>query len=339
MWWFALTGSKMSAPNATTAMLYPTLFTTLIQANYTVFPDGDGAPHLIKLNYDPLTPEEIRNLEENVKSIVFTLYTRRQPLGQVITIDDPGSVSRSDWNPDRSTIVTTHGWRSAGNTASCTTIRDAYLNIFNCNVIVIDWSKIAGNLIYPTVAKSVPRVAEHVASFVNFMRLNASLDTKQLKMVGHSLGAHVVSLAARVVKRSSLVAEVIALDPASPMFENNDPDARVDKSHADYVEVVHTNAGELGMRRAVGTSDFYGNGGHSQPGCGFDLFGICAHGRSYLYYSESVDNSRGFPGKSMYATGRAANMGGPILDETARGYSFDFPTRDKTPFATVPPAA
>ncbi|XP_076667481.1 phospholipase A1-like [Andrena cerasifolii] len=330
----------MSAPNAT--MVYQTsltLFATLMQANYSIFPDGDGVPHLIKIDYEPLTSEELEALEEDVKSTTFTLYTRRRPQGQIITINDPESVSRSDWNPDRSTIFSTHGWKSGGNTEACTTIRDAYLKIFDCNVIVFDWSKIAQNLYYPTVAKSVPRVAEHVASFVNFMRLKANLDTKQTKIVGHSLGAHVSSLAARAVKQSSLMAEVIALDPAKPMFEDNGPDGRVDKSHADYVQVVHTNAGLLGMSKAVGTSDFYGNGGKTQPGCGFDLFGICAHSRSYIYYGESVGNPKGFPGKSTSGAPQDAHMGGPVLDAAARGHSFDFPTRDKTPFATVPLAA
>ena len=43
-----------------------------------------------------------------------------------------------------------------------------------------------------------------------FMRLNASLNTQKLKMVGFSVGAHIVSLAARVLKQSdSPVAEVI----------------------------------------------------------------------------------------------------------------------------------
>ena len=84
-----------------------------------------------------------------------------------------------------------------------------YLKIYDCNVVVIDWSVIASKPVYPLVAKSVPRVAAYVADFVNFMRLNGNLDTNQLKMVGHSFGGHVASLAARIVKKSSLISEVI----------------------------------------------------------------------------------------------------------------------------------
>ncbi|XP_076685802.1 pancreatic lipase-related protein 2-like isoform X1 [Andrena cerasifolii] len=321
----------MVAPTAL-AMLYPALLTTLMQANYTIFPDGDGVPHLVQLNYEPLSLEEISTLSANVNSIVFTLYTRRNPtVGQVIATNDINSVTRSAWNANKPTIVVAHGWKSAGDKSSCTLVRDAYLKISDCNVIVIDWSAIAKNIIYSQVAKSVPTVAEHVASFVNFLRLKANLKPTNMKIIGHSLGAHVASLAAQIVSRSSLVAEVIALDPAKPMFESNGPDGRVDRSHARNVQVVHTCAGLLGMNSAVGTSDFYANGGNKQPGCSNDMLGACSHGRSYQYYSESVTKPRGFPGDSKNG-GSRAYMGGSNLDSNARG-SYDFKTANQSPYA------
>ncbi|XP_076685801.1 pancreatic triacylglycerol lipase-like [Andrena cerasifolii] len=314
------------------AMLNPVVFATLMLANYTIFPDGDGAPHLIKLDYDPLTPEDISVLAANVNSIFFTLYTRRNPtVGQVIAIDDPNSVSGSAWNASTPTIMITHGWRSTGDKSSCTLVRDAYLKVFDCNVIVIDWSAISSNILYHKVAKSVPTVAEHVASFVNILRLKANLDPNNMKMIGHSLGAHVASLAARIVSQNTEVAEVVALDPAKPLFERKDEIGRVDSSHANHVQVVHTCAGRLGMNSGVGTSDFYANGGKDQPGCSADPFGICAHGRSYEYYSESVTKPRGFPGDSK-SGGPQAYMGGPILDPKATG-KYNFPTADHPPYA------
>ena len=57
------------------------------------------------------------------------------------------------------------------------------------------------------------------------------------------------------------------------MFESKGPDGRVDRSHAKNVQVVHTSAGRLGINAAVGTSDFYANGGSQQPGCANDMFG------------------------------------------------------------------
>lgn len=58
-----------------------------------------------------------------------------------------------------------------------------------------------------------------------------------------------------------------ALDPAKPLFELKGPGERVDKSDAANVQVIHT-TNTLGLEEPIGDSDFYPNGGKSQPGCG-----------------------------------------------------------------------
>lgn len=65
---------------------------------------------------------------------------------------------------------------------------------------------------------------------------------------------------------------ISALDPAGPFFEYADGRVSVDKSDAEFVDVMHTNGGELlqsrfGMIRPCGHIDFYVNGGVFQPGC------------------------------------------------------------------------
>ena len=118
------------------------------------------------------------------------------------------------------------------------------------------------------------------------------------------------------------------------MFEDEGPDGRVDSSHADHVQVIHTNAGQLGMYRAVGTSDFYANDGTTQPGCDSDFSGWAyAHERSYLYYSESVGNPKGFSGYTAVGDHKEGTMGGPYLNPWVKGYMFKFMTNSKEPFA------
>lgn len=85
----------------------------------------------------------------------------------------------------------------------------AFLKVRDCNVIVVDWSQIADHKDYIAVAKNVPRVASRVASFINFLRTSAGLRTSNMKIIGHSLGAHVAGLSAREVGKLSRVAEVI----------------------------------------------------------------------------------------------------------------------------------
>ena len=65
---------------------------------------------------------------------------------------------------------------------------------------------------------------------------------------------------------------IIALDPAGPLFESSDYRARIDKTDAQFVDVIHSNGdnfllGNLGMALPCGHVDYYPNGGKQQPGC------------------------------------------------------------------------
>lgn len=62
------------------------------------------------------------------------------------------------------------------------------------------------------------------------------------------------------------------LDPAGPLFESQDPRARLDASDARFVDVIHSNGeqlilGGLGSWQPMGDVDFYPNGGRMQSGC------------------------------------------------------------------------
>lgn len=70
----------------------------------------------------------------------------------------------------------------------------------------------------------------------------------------------------------------VGLDPAGPLFESQDPRARLDSSDADFVDVIHSNGenlilGGLGSSQPMGHVDFYPNGGRMQKGCSHLIVG------------------------------------------------------------------
>ncbi|XP_029166574.1 lipase member H-like [Nylanderia fulva] len=307
--------------------LFPTLLASIVMndtnPNYTFFADDHGISFLIDISEPAYyTLFELTKIEQSARETSFFLYTQNnRKIGQQLFIDDIESVKNSFWNPHRSTYIVTHGWR--GDTdpgSSCTLIRDAYLSTGDYNVILADWRTAAGNLLYWKVVKSVPLVAEHLTRFINFLVKNAGLDTKRTRLTGHSLGGHIVGLAARAI--DSNIAEVMALDPAKPMYNSKGPGERVDKTDADFVQVIHTSS--IGITKPIGDADFYPNGGNKQPGCSVIVPG-CAHSRAYEYYAESIMNPTGFRAGEVF-------MGGPKLDSKAQG-SYTLQTRESSPFA------
>ncbi|XP_048506960.1 phospholipase A1 VesT1.02-like [Athalia rosae] len=308
---------------------------------YMYIPDDQGVAHLVDLleKGEDLTGlssgDEV--FTRNVKTITFNLFTRKNPTaGQNLTLNSMTSVRESNFHNNRPTRFITHGWRSSQFSDICVVIRDAYLSKGDYNVIVVDWSSIAGSF-YISAAPSVPGVANGVALMINFLSANAGLNLETTKLIGHSLGAHVAGIAARTALGT--IDAVIALDPALPLFNNAEPGSRVHRTDAAHVQVIHTNGGFLGIMDAIGDTDFYPNGGSSQPGCGLDLVGSCAHSRSYLYFAESILNPTGFPGTAQRTSvfkaldpNHRVYMGERTFDKDAYG-NFHLRTARQAPFA------
>lgn len=84
----------------------------------------------------------------------------------------------------------------------------------------------------------------------------------------------------RELKRFTLYST--GLDPALPFFATARQHWKLDITDADFVDVIHTNAGVYGKIETCGHVDFYMNGGQNQPICENDSskFGCCGRGRS-----------------------------------------------------------
>lgn len=117
------------------------------------------------------------------------------------------------------------------------------------------------------------------------------------------------------------------LDPAGPIFELAKPGARLDKGDADFVDVLHTNAGSIlqarvGLTLAIGHADFYVNGGSLQHGC--------AGGDGSVTFGSSVEDligrkRRGFLGFLLRSTSRSLQGSAAVTTERC--------TSSKTPFS------
>ncbi|GBP60264.1 Lipase member H-B [Eumeta japonica] len=138
------------------------------------------------------------------------------------------------------------------------------------NVLLLDWSNMAHGSYLVNAAPNTKKVGMALAEQVNNL-IEAGLPLNQLHLIGHSLGSHVAGYAARELKNkyNKCLKRLTALDPAFPSFY---PDGvmlhHIVPTDAQFVDVIHTDAGGYGAPVKTGTADFWPNGGKStQPGC------------------------------------------------------------------------
>lgn len=125
-------------------------------------------------------------------------------------------------------------------------------------------------------------VGERISALKNIIPSNT------IHIVGHSLGAHIAGVAARIYteRTGEKIGRITGLDPAQPCFNEGARLRGVASGDASYVDIIHTNPGFLGLKEPIGDADFYPNGlRHIPKGCHHS---ICAHGRAWEYYAESV---------------------------------------------------
>ncbi|XP_057658586.1 pancreatic lipase-related protein 2-like [Diorhabda carinulata] len=282
----------------------------------------------------PAMPTHLRSSTD----IIYHFYCQLHPSNTFdININNVDLLKYSNFSAKKNTLFIIHGWKNNNESSVNHKIREKILHYHDINVVVVDWSKMAGGS-YLSAKNSVTRVGKYVADFILKLKELFGLKLSKVKFVGHSLGAHICGNAGAAL--GGKVDRILGLDPAGPLFTMKNKDNRLDASDARFVQVIHTST-PLGFGEPVGDADYFPNGGSSQPGCGWDLIGTCAHSRAYALYAESL-GSEGFISRRCksfdeYKKGRCENtqksvMGGFELDYKANG-TYYLRTNGHSPYA------
>ncbi|XP_063709829.1 phospholipase A1 VesT1.02-like [Culicoides brevitarsis] len=278
------------------------------------------------------------------KKVKFWLYTKKEPVRRQILLEDLESLKESTFDPTHPIRFLVHGWQNDETSDMIQMIKDAYLKKADFNIFVIDWGKGASSINYYGSRHRVGDVAEVATRFIQFLITNFNVKTKDIQMIGHSLGAHICGLTGKNFEDDK-ISVIVGLDPASPLFSVKKYYNRLDVDDAEYVEVIHTAAGSLGFDEPIGTADFYPNFGRSQPGCGWDLTGACAHSRAYEYFTESILSDVGFwsnqcgdysteiKKEKCSPTGAVVTLGGDPLHVMRAVGNYHLETNKNAPYA------
>ncbi|XP_063217618.1 phospholipase A1 member A-like isoform X2 [Bacillus rossius redtenbacheri] len=204
--------------------------------------------------------------------------------------DDTSTLQAVD--VQKETIFLIHGWLC--NRTTFMAVKNAYLKSRDANAVIVEWDRLAAGM-FTKSRKDVEVVGSHLAQLADAL-IGAGQDPARLHIVGHSLGGHMAGIAASKVTKGT-VGRVTALDAAGPSYTTPGMEDKVDSTDAAFVQLIHTNVGGLGIRKALGHVDFYVNGGKSQPGCSTSDMGICSHMRAVDIYEQSVTDGKSFPAR------------------------------------------
>ncbi|XP_026761137.1 lipase member H-B-like [Galleria mellonella] len=225
-----------------------------------------------------------------------------------------------DHPPPPLLIIYIPGWWNTPTDESSEALVTALLHK-NPIVLVVDTRPIFRRG-YIASASRVKALAHLLHSFITKVH-QQGYPLSSIHLIGFSLGAHVAGMTGKLVQRSlhGRLGRIIALDPARPCFMRPS-DYRLNRSDADFVQVVHSSAGVLGLEQPVGDADIYVNGvSVKQPECRDRSITLeCDHAQAWRLYAASVINERSLMARKCYTWEQLMN-GYCTGNETAMGYS------------------
>lgn len=253
--------------------------------------------------------------------VKFVLYNKNWKFGTDISKD----LGAGKLLPNTPIKFLIHGFLNSGNSLMIQDIKNAYMEREeNYNVIAVDWTKGSGTWLSNyfdclITSRVVPKVGEAVATFIVDLIDTQKVNILYVSVIGHSLGAQISGRAGKkLIELGYKLPIIVGLDPALPGFQYNPENERLASTDAEYVEVIHTNPGELGFETSLGTADFYPNWGkikrNRQPGC---VTPACSHAMSFQLFAESIINPIAFEAYKCESfetmkTGQCTNRGGRV---------------------------
>ncbi|CAH1640858.1 unnamed protein product [Spodoptera littoralis] len=232
-----------------------------------------------------VTYENYADSGPDLSQLTLVFITRAKTVTYNLTLA-PEEIPLERWfNPELPFRIFLHGFTDDPSKSSYQTISKAFLEENDVNILALDASSLI-RWFYLRSTVMVRFIGERLGSILSAL-VPAGLDPSKIHLIGHSLGSHIAGFTGKSFYNQTgyRVGRISSLDPAGPCFSNLPIDLRLSKEDADFVDVIHTDAGVYGLNEAIGHVDFYPNSGSEQPNC---LFQTCSHSRAWQLYTESV---------------------------------------------------
>ena len=105
------------------------------------------------------------------------------------------------------------------------------------------------NMFYWQAVQNCCPIGHHVADFISHLVESKNASLASFHVIGHSMGAHIAGCAGH--RLNGQLKRITGLDPAKPYFAEKDLRERIDSSDAEFVDIIHTCGGVVGIADPV----------------------------------------------------------------------------------------
>lgn len=174
------------------------------------------------------------NYTASPSDVVLFYYSQKHPEQVQFKSTNDSPIAHTDFNPNKTTVFIIHGWLNSHLSQACQRVKDFMLRSHDVNVFTVDWNSIT-RFDYVIAQANVVQVGQYLANFIKLLVKNHGLDLKKVKLVGHSLGAHVLGNCGAAL--GGKVGTIMGFDPAGPLFTLVNIHNRLDSTDAINVQV------------------------------------------------------------------------------------------------------
>lgn len=240
----------------------------------------------------------------------------------------------------KNVVVLVTGWTTdidADNEAA-SQLWKAYQSRGDSNFVLIDTARYVDTL-YAWSAFNTQELGRGLGK--GLAELVQVVPVEKIHIMGHSLGAHIVGAAGREFQEETdqILPRITGFDPAKPCFNEGESLQTLGRGDAEFVDIIHSDAGGLGKTEPIGDADFYPNGiVPLMPGC---LTIFCSHSRAWEYFAETVTrgNENNFLARKCGSL-HSFDINACLKQEVPMGYAcpktvkgnYFLRTNDKAPF-------
>lgn len=137
---------------------------------------------------------ENNHLNKRITNMLI-IFFRRNYQAEMLTVPENGTAIDSQYfNSSNDVKIVTHGWLSGESTEWLQKIKNSFLKK-DYNVILVDWSELADNPIYPWSALSTRYVGKRLSKLISAIKSTFHVGGESFHLIGHSLGAQVMGYA------------------------------------------------------------------------------------------------------------------------------------------------